>query len=254
MRGLERGIERTGINVRVACYVEIEAFIIENLVQQMEQGVLAKAPIWADVKTFNGEGFRGKVHGITGGYPCVGESLVGLLQGRNDPRFLWPDFERIIKASRPIWGFFENVANHLNESFPYVLASLRDMGYAVEAGIFSAVEAGAPHIRERLFILAVDNSYIKGLEGYTRDEIKSERKGQRGSTPTPSVFPMPYGLSQWKWEKSRVNFRDEPGMGTTIAGHNYREDLLRMAGNAVVEQTAELGWITLWNKHLNNGK
>lgn len=253
MRGLERGIERAIGPVRTIAYVETEAFAACNLVQQMEQGVLAPAIVHTNVKTINAEIFRGKIHGVTGGYPCVGESLIGLLKGINDERFLWPDFERIIKASRPVWGFFENVANHLNESFPYVLNSLHTMGYRVEAEIFSAVESGAPHTRERVFILAVDNSHFSGLEGHTWNENGGGKwTGQGRSAPKASVFPMPYGLSQWEWEKPRVNFRDEPGMGTTINGYNFREDLLRMAGNGVVEQTAELAFITLLEKHFNN--
>ncbi len=50
-RGIERGIERVIGPLRVAAYVEIEAFIIENLILGMEQGLVAPSPIWADLKT-----------------------------------------------------------------------------------------------------------------------------------------------------------------------------------------------------------
>lgn len=90
MRGLERGIERAIGPVRTVAYVEIEAFIIENLVQQMEQGVLAPAPVWSNLKTFPSEQFHGKIHGITGGYPCQPFSVAGQQKGTEDPRHLWP--------------------------------------------------------------------------------------------------------------------------------------------------------------------
>lgn len=82
MRGLERGIERAAGPVRTVAYVEIEAFVIENLVQQMEQGVLAPAPVWSNLKTFPSEQFHGKVHGITAGWPCQPFSLAGERGGK----------------------------------------------------------------------------------------------------------------------------------------------------------------------------
>jgi len=82
MRGLERGIERTGLDVRTKCYVEIEAFVCENLVKQMESGLLAPAPIFTDLKKFDGRPFRGRVHGITAGWPCQPFSLAGERGGK----------------------------------------------------------------------------------------------------------------------------------------------------------------------------
>lgn len=67
--GLERGIERAIGTISVAVYVEIEAFIIANLVAGMESGMVDPAPIWTDAKTFDGVHFRGKIHGLVGGRP-----------------------------------------------------------------------------------------------------------------------------------------------------------------------------------------
>lgn len=251
MRGLERGIERAIGPVRTIAYVETEAFAVYNLVAKMEQGLLAPAIIHTNVKTIGGGIFRKKIHGVVGGYPCVGESVIGLQKGIYDERFLWPDFERIIEASQPVWGYFENVANHLNESFPYVLNSLRNMGYAVEAGIFSAAEVGGNHIRERLFIMAIKNEFLlhakrKGLERLTGHDSTKEGRSQSGrSTSQTSIFPAFRGNKQYEWEESRIESR----LGFTVHGYNYTEDLLRMAGNGVVEQTAELAFITLLKKH-----
>ena len=160
--GIERGLELAGFKHRVIAYVEIEAFQNFNLVAAMESGLVDKAPIWTDLKTFDAKPFCNKLHGIIGGYPCQGESLAGKRDLWNDERFLWPYLENIISTARPVWGFVENVSGHLSGSFPYVLESLRAMGYHVEAGLYTAEEAGAPHQRKRLFILAVDHAHHAG--------------------------------------------------------------------------------------------
>ena len=152
--GLELGLRRVVPNLRTVCYVEIELFAVANLVAKMEAGLLDAAPIWTDIKTFPADGFRGKVDIIVGGYPCQPFSVAGKRAGESDPRHLWPDIERIVRTVDPLWCFFENVPGHLTLGFPSVYRSLRDMGYAVEAGLFTAAECGAPHKRERLFILA----------------------------------------------------------------------------------------------------
>jgi len=153
--GLDRGVERAIGRLRTIAYVEIEAFIIENLLAGMEAGLLDSAPIWANLTTFPWEHFRGKVDLIMGGYPCQPFSTAGKRQGANDPRHLWPFIETGIDTIRPAVCFFENVAGHLTLGFEQVAASLQRMGYRVEAGLYTAAEVGAPHKRARLFILAI---------------------------------------------------------------------------------------------------
>lgn len=176
--GLERGLERAIGKIRVMAYVEIEAFIIANLVAGMESGMVDPAPVWSDAKTFDAQPFRGKVHGIIGGYPCPGESLAGLREGHLYKGFIWPSIRRAIAAARPLWCYFENVEAHLTGTFPIVLRSLHNMGYRVEAGIFTAEEVGAPQERERVFILAVANSHcastIRELRNLCEEGQKDE--------------------------------------------------------------------------------
>lgn len=155
IRGIERGLERIFRAVRTCAYVEIEAFIVENLLAAMEEGLVDAAPIWTNLKTFNPKPFRGKVDGIIGGYPCQPFSLAGKREGENDPRHLWPFIREHVRTIQPGWCFFENVSGHLTLGFDVVKAELEEMGYFVEAGIYTAEEVGAPHRRERLFILAI---------------------------------------------------------------------------------------------------
>jgi len=173
--GIELGLKRAVPTMRTVAYVEIEAFAVANLVAKMEAGKLDAAPVWTDIKTFDGRAFSKRVHIVTAGYPCQSESHAGKRKGKADPRWLWPYIERIIEAVKPVWFFGENVSGHLTIGYPEVYRSLRDMGYSVEAGLFSAAECGAPHKRERLFILAHDTSI-------GRSTWWAESEGQCGQT------------------------------------------------------------------------
>lgn len=163
IRGIERGVERVAGLIHLA-YVEIEAFIIENLVAEMEQGLLAPAVIWSDAKTCRWEIFRGIVDILFAGYPCQPFSTAGKRRGAEDPRHLYPYIEGAIRIIRPRICFFENVRGHVTCGLPEVVASLEGLGYRVHWGIYSAEETGAAHKRERIFILAMVNSELQSID------------------------------------------------------------------------------------------
>ncbi|MFN4274643.1 MAG: DNA cytosine methyltransferase [Aliihoeflea sp.] len=121
----------------------------------MEDASLDQAVVWDDVGTFDGRPWRGAVDIITAGYPCQPFSVAGLRLGAEDPRHLWPHVARIIGEVEPPFVFLENVAHHLRLGFPEVASGLVGMGYRLAAGLFTVAEVGAPHRRERLFILAI---------------------------------------------------------------------------------------------------
>jgi len=173
--GIELGFKLAEPNARTVCYVEIEAFACEILARRMEEKRLDQAPIWTNLKTFDGRPWRGKVDCITGGYPCQPFSVAGKKLGRNDPRHLWPDIKRLITEIEPPICFFENVSNHLRVGFEEVANDLRAMGYQIKAGLFTAAEVGAPHKRERLFILAYRDSFGSPLQS-DRNAAALERK------------------------------------------------------------------------------
>ena len=155
--GLERGLMRAlDGSYKTVCYVEREAFAAAVLVARMESSQLDRAPIWDDIKTFDGRPWRGRVDIISGGYPCQPFSVAGKQLGDKDPRHLWPDVTRIVKEVAPTVCFFENVPGHLRLGFREVQEELRDMGYRIAATLHTAQEHGAPHKRERLFWLATD--------------------------------------------------------------------------------------------------
>ena len=100
---------------------------------------------------------------LTGGYPCQPFSHAGQRKGKNDERHLWPYVLDAIRGIRPRYAILENVSGHLSLGFDIVLTDLAEIGWACEWGTFRASDVGAPHRRERLFIVAYANS--QGSQG-----------------------------------------------------------------------------------------
>lgn len=94
---------------------------------------------------------------LTAGYPCQPFSQAGHRKGTNDERHLWPHVLNAIKHLRPRAAFFENVRGHLTCGFAEVLEDLASIGWDAEWTVNRASDVGAPHHRERLFILAYPN-------------------------------------------------------------------------------------------------
>ena len=178
--GIELGLRRAGVDLRVVCNVEIEAFVQANLVAKIEEGRMDNAPIYSDLKTFPASIFRGKICGLIGGYPCQPFSSAGKRKGEEDPRHLWPYIRKHIRAIRPVWCFFENVRGHTTMGLWRVLSDLEEDGYRTEWGLFSAEETGAPHQRIRCFILAYRN--CEGSQGMLQDFGSQGRETEGRST------------------------------------------------------------------------
>ena len=186
--GLELGIRRAGVDVRTVCNVEIEAFVQANLVAKTEEGRMDNAPIWTDLKTFPAREFLGKISGLIGGYPCQPFSSAGKRQGEKDPRHLWPYILKHVRAIRPVWCFWENVAGHTTMGLWRVLSDLEEEGYRCAWGIFSAEEVGAPHQRKRVFILAklpnARSPYsgeVQLTEGRAEEDAKEQESNCNGN-------------------------------------------------------------------------
>lgn len=91
---------------------------------------------------------------LTGGYPCQPFSHAGKRKGTDDERHIWPDVREAIRRLRPRYTFLENVAGHRSLGFDRVLGDLAEDGLHVRWTSVRASDVGAPHQRERLFILA----------------------------------------------------------------------------------------------------
>jgi site-specific DNA-cytosine methylase len=181
--GLDLGLELALGAVRTVCWVEWEAFAIEYLASAMQAGCLAQAPIWTNLRTFDGRPWRGVVDCITAGYPCQPFSLAGKRRGQADPRHLWPHVCRVIEEVEPTLVFLENVPGHLTLGFDEVARDLESLDYKVAAGLFTAEEVGASHKRERLFTLGVaitSHNYWRSRIGSTEERIGQVECGRRG--------------------------------------------------------------------------
>jgi len=176
--GCAAAFEYLGIPYRVAAYVEREAFAAAQLVALMEAGLLAPAPVWSDLTTFDARPWRGKVDWITGGFPCQPHSVAGKREGVEDERWIWDDIVRIIRDSGA-WGVvFENVRGLLSSGgMGPVLASLSGLGFIAEWTVLSAGEVGASHRRERVFIVAYSEHDARSAEWRAR----SRRRVHQGT-------------------------------------------------------------------------
>ena len=91
---------------------------------------------------------------LTGGYPCQPFSQAGQRKGTTDDRHLWPYVREAIRVLRPRLTILENVAGHRSLGFDRVLGDMAEDGLHVRWTSLRASDVGAPHHRERLFILA----------------------------------------------------------------------------------------------------
>lgn len=105
---------------------------------------------------------------LTAGYPCQPFSKAGKRQGTNDERHLWPHVHTAIRTLRPHLVFLENVTGHIGLGFDRVLADLAHIGFNAEWTTLRASDIGAPHHRDRLFILAYPNSERPQTQRFTR--------------------------------------------------------------------------------------
>lgn len=152
--GLDLGIRLAEPGARTVCMVERELFAVANLVAKIEAGCLDDCPIWSNLETFDGQPWRGKVDIITAGIPCQPWSVAGKQQGIEDERWIWDDIYRIVREARPEWFFVEEVRGFIRGGLGLVIRDLADIGYVGSYDIFRASDVGAPHKRERIFMLA----------------------------------------------------------------------------------------------------
>lgn len=163
---------------KTVCAVEWEPYAQAVLLARQADGHLERFPIWDDVKTFNGAEWRGKIDIITAGFPCQPFSSAGKRKGEADSRNMWPDTARIIRNVAPRFALLENVPGLLNwdggRYFGEILGELSESGFDAVWKVISAAEIGAPHKRDRLWILAYPSCRRYGME---KGKIQAGRDG-----------------------------------------------------------------------------
>lgn len=153
--GLDLAVESV-LDTKAELYVEFDKFARKILLNNNEG-----AKCLDDAREIDYRQFRG-IDGIIGGWPCQPHSLAGKRLGDSDKRDMWPTFIRAIREIKPRWVLGENVKGILSsqkgEYFGGVLRDLAQAGYDANWLSVRASEIGAPHLRERVFILATSNS------------------------------------------------------------------------------------------------
>jgi DNA (cytosine-5)-methyltransferase 1 len=146
---------------RTVCAVERDAWAASVLVARQNDGCLAPFPIWDDVRTFDGRPWQRRVDVISGGFPCQDISVAGAGAGIDGERSgLWAHMARIVGEVRPRYVFVENSPALTSRGLGRVLGDLAALGFDAEWGVLGACDAGAPHRRERIWIVATNSNRV----------------------------------------------------------------------------------------------
>jgi DNA (cytosine-5)-methyltransferase 1 len=218
--GIDLGLERAGM--QCAWQVEIDDYATKVLEKQ-----------WPNVTRFRDVRTVGKrnlptVDLLAGGFPCQPHSLNGKRKASEDERDLWPEFRRLICELKPAWVLAENVMGLLSSEnghfFGGILRDLAALRYDAQWQVLPASSFGAPHRRERVFIVA----YPQSLYVEKSQMVQSQKRP-----------PFQFGrissndLSRNQWKTNQPSFS---GMDDGIP---YWVDRSKGLGNAVVPQIAE---------------
>lgn len=266
--GIDLGLERAGF--RVAWMCERDEYC---------QRVLAKhwpgVPIYDDATNLPDDVERVDV--ITAGFPCQPVSYAGRRNAQDDERWLWPHVENIIRALRPRGVLLENVPGLFTAGFDDVIGGLAACGYDAEWDCIPAAAVGAPHRRDRVFIVAAQSGVANvspagewcptpmayaagaGLEGADGQSGVEQRPGCCASREVPMAYAAGIGqqgqgqpfhtgytaphtsgeTGQSQHGRKSRQWPPEPDVGRVADGVPNRVDRLRALGNAVVPQVAE---------------
>jgi len=173
--------------------------------------------------------FRDGIDVITGGFPCQDISYAKKnAEGINGKRSgLWRIYANIIEIVRPSWVVIENSPALLNRGFASVLQDISQIGYDAEWHCISASSIGAPHKRERLFVVAYPNDRRTTLRWHRcfqeNEETNANGRDFRNRNEKPYIW-------RWRQEQSRPY-----GMANGVSGRVHR---LRQLGNSIVPQVA----------------
>lgn len=211
----------------LAWYAEIEPAACKVL-----SAHYSNVPNFGDITTINWAEVE-PVDILTGGYPCQPFSHAGQRKGKNDERHLWPYVLDAIRGIRPRYAILENVSGHLSLGFDIVLTDLAQIGWAAEWATFRASDVGAPHRRERLFIVAYSARGTRGArsrwglskpQGTTglaarNSQPVTNTSGERhgGGQRSRGLEGMGSETESSRWETSPTRQESRTGSTSTVA-------------------------------------
>lgn len=233
---------------RTICAVEIDAYCRSVLLRRQADGLLPKFPIWDDVCTFDGLPWRGQVDVVSGGFPCQDISTAGKGAGIDGERSgLWGEMARVIREVQPQYVFVENSATLAVRGLGRVLGDLAEMGFDAEWGVLGAYHAGAPHGRERLWILAHSTDGVRwpkpGRMG--RSKGAGRREAQERSVQERLRQPRHDGPAARCSDAEQCNWTVEPPLDRMVDGMANWVEQHRAIGNGQVPAVVKVAWETL---------
>lgn len=220
--GFSLGLERAGFETVAFCEVDKKC-------HQVLKKHWPNVPIFDDVQTLNGDDIGQSVDVICGGFPCQDISLAGKGAGLEGERSgLWWEFHRLIKEIKPKYAIIENVSALRNRGLDQVLRSLAEIGYDAEWHCIPASAVGAPHRRDRIWIVAYgDDKRSQGRLYWWANQKRESELGYLGRCSTVHGQSI---KDQWT---------TEPDVGRVANGIPKRVDRLKGLGNAIVPQIAQ---------------
>jgi len=149
---------------------------------------------------------------LTGGYPCQPFSHAGKRKGKHDERHLWPYIVDALRSGvlrRGGVAVFENVDGHRSMGLADVLLNLAELGMSARWGVVRASDAGAPHSRARVFIVATHTdshghgeqlhaARVGSLEGKTEGQAPQRKRARSESDSGVSWGKYAKAISRWE--------------------------------------------------------
>lgn len=255
---------------RTVCAVERDAYAAQVLAQRQNDGALPAFPIWSDVCSFDGTPWRGLIDVVSGGFPCQDISAAGTGAGIDGSRSgLWREMARIIGEVRSDNVLLENSPLLVGRGLALVLGDLACMGYDAQWCCLSAADCGAPHKRNRIWLLAHPNR-LAGFEGCTDHSAQNtpwKEFDRGGGSPVvanaggehgqgiiaaltyPQIWGEPCEGSTGSCGDGFRRWPVEPDVGRVAHGVAQRMDRLKALGNGQVPRVAAAAFDLLCSRH-----
>lgn len=240
--GFSLGLERAGMHTVAFC--ECEPYARRVLAKHWPE-----VPCYDDVRTLTGARLAAdgiSVDVVCGGFPCQDISEANLrglgLDGSRSG--LWRDYARIIGDIRPVYAIVENVSALLRRGLHRILNDLASIGYDAEWHCIPASAVGAPHGRDRIWIVAYPAKSQRGPVVEQRGMARKHRilaNGQENAGGSERV-PAPLWIQSWREVANQV-FAVDDGLSRGLDGYNAIANAVvpaipEMIGRAIMQAAA----------------
>jgi DNA (cytosine-5)-methyltransferase 1 len=234
--GFSLGLERAGMQTVAFC--EINPYCRRVLAQHWPH-----VRCYKDIRKLSGEQLRadGVAADIAcGGFPCQEISDAGNREGMRGARSrLWSEFARILGELRPRYALVENVSALLDRGLGDVLGDLAALGYDCEWHSIPACAIGAPHERDRIWIIArLADTANAGLQIGSR--LETDDAQRRVDALRGRLILAPRWFEARRAVAERQGWNVEPAVGRVAHGIPARVDRIKALGNAVIPQVVEI--------------